>query len=164
MHIKRVFKVIALEFKGSFAVITQRRFILLVIFLIGIIRQMGFLTHLADLFPVALLVCPVVVIGNRFISPVKRDNGRTARSRDPVVFPFMSVKILAIKPFTQSGKDTLLLVLVSLTHVVHAVDQNHDPRHRAWHAHVARLGDFSQTFVYRNIAFRDHPRGIWFGL
>ncbi len=164
MHIKRVFKVIALEFKGSFAVITQRRFILLVIFLIGVIRQMGFFTQLADLLPVAFLVCPVVVTGHRFISPVKRDDGRTAGSGDPVVFPGMGIKILPVKPFSQSCKNALLLILVRLTHVVYAVDQDHDPRHRARHAHVARLGGFSQTFVYRNIAFRDHPWGIWFCL
>jgi hypothetical protein len=34
----------------------------------------------------------------------------------------MGVKILAVKPFPQSCKDPLLLVLVGFTHIVYAVD------------------------------------------
>lgn len=151
--IKCVLKVIVLVLKRPFSVITQRLFIRLVIFLVRIIGKMRFVTQLPDFLPVALLVRPVVSMRNRFISPVKRDDGGTPWSDNSVVFPFVGVKILPVKSLTQPGKYTFLLVLVGFTHVVHAMDEDHNAGHRARYPDVARLGDFAQGFVYRNIAF-----------
>ena len=65
----------------------------------------------------------------------------------------MRVKILTIKTLTQSRKNALLLILVRLAHVVHAMNQDHDPRHRARHANATGLGHLTQIFVYRDITF-----------
>ena len=82
VDIERIFKAVVLKCKRPFTVITQRGLLGFVIFLVGVVRDVGVAAQLSDFVPITLLVSAPLLMRNRLIAPVKGDNGRTSRLTD----------------------------------------------------------------------------------